>query len=89
LLVLQKPPKKARGTWSDNRIRDRWVEKVDRKLHAHVKPIGLIKRLIGAVTKPGDLVVDPAAGSFVVMHAARELGRNFVGCDLAYRRQRP
>jgi DNA modification methylase len=28
------------------------------------------------------LVVDPAAGSFTVMHAAHELGRNFVGCDL-------
>jgi hypothetical protein len=30
------------------------------------------------------LVVDPAAGSFVVMQAAQQLGRNFVGCDLAY-----
>jgi hypothetical protein len=49
-----------------------------------VKPIGLITRLIGAVTKPGDLVVDPAAGSFVVMQAAHKLGRDFVGCDIAY-----
>jgi DNA modification methylase len=32
---------------------------------------------------PGDLVVDPAAGSFVVMHVANNLGRNFVGCDIA------
>jgi hypothetical protein len=40
--------------------------------------------LIGAVTKPADLVVDPAAGSFVVMDAAKKLGRDFVGCDLAY-----
>ena len=39
-------------------------------------------RPIGAVTEPGDLVVDPAAGSFAVMHAARQLGRNFIGCDL-------
>jgi site-specific DNA-methyltransferase (adenine-specific) len=38
--------------------------------------------LIGAVTQPGDLVVDPAAGSFVVMRAADQLGRNFIGCDL-------
>jgi len=49
-----------------------------------VKPTGLIVRLIGAITKPGDLVVDPAAGSFVVMHAAHQLGREFVGCDIAY-----
>jgi site-specific DNA-methyltransferase (adenine-specific) len=87
LLVLQKPPIVAKATWSDHGIPDRWVEKVDRKLHAHVKPIGLIKRLIGATTKPGDLVIDPAAGSFVVMHAAHALGRDFVGCDLVYRGQ--
>jgi hypothetical protein len=54
------------------------------KLHAHIKPIGLISRLIGAVTKPGDLVVDPAAGSFVVMKAAHALGREFIGCDLIW-----
>ena len=42
----------------------------------------VIARLIGAVTEPGDLVVDPAAGSFGVMRAARRLERNFSGCDL-------
>jgi site-specific DNA-methyltransferase (adenine-specific) len=83
LLVLQKEPLKAKATWRDHGIPNRWIEKVDRKLHPHIKPIGLISRLIGAVTEPGDLVVDPAAGSFVVMHAARQLGRNFVGCDIA------
>jgi site-specific DNA-methyltransferase (adenine-specific) len=84
LVILQKPPKKAKATWSDHGIPDRWAEKVDRKVHTHIKPIGLIKRLISAVTKPGDLVVDPAAGSFVVMHAAFELGREFVGCDIKF-----
>jgi site-specific DNA-methyltransferase (adenine-specific) len=81
LLVLQKPPTKAKATWSDHGIADRWPEKVDRKIHPHVKPAGLIERLIGAVTLPGDLVIDPAAGSFVVMHAALRLGREFIGCD--------
>jgi hypothetical protein len=33
---------------------------------------------------PGDLVVDPAAGSFVVLHAVQQLGRDFIGCDIAY-----
>jgi site-specific DNA-methyltransferase (adenine-specific) len=82
IVVLQKKPIRARATWSDHGIRSRWAEKVDRRLHPHIKPIGLIKRLIGAVTQPGDLIVDPAAGSFVVMHAAHELGRNFIGCDV-------
>jgi site-specific DNA-methyltransferase (adenine-specific) len=83
LLILQKPPIAAR-TWKDHGIPSRWPEKVDRKLHPHVKPFGLIARLIGAVTESEDLVVDPAAGSFVVMHAARQLGRHFVGCDITY-----
>jgi site-specific DNA-methyltransferase (adenine-specific) len=85
LLVLQKPPLRAKATWRDHGIRSRWSEKVDRKkIHPHAKPIGLIRRLIGAVTQPGDLVVDPAAGGFGVMHAAIELGRRFVGCDIAH-----
>jgi site-specific DNA-methyltransferase (adenine-specific) len=85
LVALQKPPIKARATWRTSpTIPDRWFEKVDRKLHPHIKPIGLISALIEAITTPGDLVVDPAAGSFVVMHGARQLGRDFIGCDLAY-----
>jgi site-specific DNA-methyltransferase (adenine-specific) len=90
LLIIQKPPITP-STWRDRGIRSRWSEKIDlriypRKLYPHAKPIGLIRRLIGALTKPSDLVVDPAAGSFVVMHAADALGRDFVGCDLAYAR---
>jgi site-specific DNA-methyltransferase (adenine-specific) len=84
LLVLQKPPLRAKATWRDHAIPNRWPEKVDRGLHPHVKPIGLITRLIGAVTAPGDLIVDPAAGSFVVMTAAHRLERAFIGCDIAY-----
>ena len=84
LLVLQKPPILAKATWRDHGIPDRWPEKVDRKIHQMIKPRGLIARLIDAVTKPGDLIVDPAAGSFVVMHAAHALERNFIGCDIAF-----
>jgi site-specific DNA-methyltransferase (adenine-specific) len=84
LLVLQKPPLRAKATWRDHGIPSRWPEKVDQALHPHIKPLGLITRLISAVTLPGELVVDPAAGSFSVMHAALALDREFVGCDIAY-----
>ena len=84
LLVLQKPPIKARATWHDHSIPDRRIEKIDRSIHPHTKPIGLIERLIAAVTQPGDLVADPAAGSFVVMTAAHKIGRNFIGCDIDF-----
>ena len=89
LIVLQKPPIAAKSTWTDHAIPDRWIEKVDRNLHPHVKPIGLIRRLIGATSWPGDLVVDPCAGSFTVMHAALALGREFIGCDIAYGESKP
>ena len=53
VLVLQKPPISA-STWTDHGIPSRWQEKVDRGAHPHAKPIGLITRLIGAVTEPGE-----------------------------------
>jgi site-specific DNA-methyltransferase (adenine-specific) len=87
LVALQKPPIKARATWRTKpTIPDRWVEKIirPRKQHPHINPIGLISALIAAITSPGDLVVDPAAGSFVVIHAAQQLGRDFIGCDMAH-----
>ena len=84
LLVLQKPPLRAKATWRDHGIPSRWPEKVDQAQHPHAKPFELTKRLIAATTEPGDLVIDPAAGSFVVMRTARELGREFIGCDIAY-----
>jgi len=38
--------------------------------------------LIAAVTNEGDVVLDPAAGSFSVMESAIETNRLFLGCDL-------
>ena len=84
LIVLQKPPIHAKKTWTDHGIANRWSEKVDRKIHPHIKPFGLISRLIGAVTRRDDLIIDPCAGSFMVMRAAHELGRNFIGCDITH-----
>jgi site-specific DNA-methyltransferase (adenine-specific) len=84
LLVLQRPPLRAKATWRDHGIPSRWAEKVDRRIHPHAKPAGLITRLIVAVTEPGDLVIDPAAGGFTVMRVAHELGRRFLGCDIVY-----
>ena len=71
-------------SWTDHGIPSRWAEKVDRRRHPHIKPTELTSRLIGAVTQPGDLVVDPAAGSFVVLEIAGLLGRRFIGCDAAW-----
>ena len=34
------------------------------------------------VTRPGDLVIDPA-GVFTVIHVATEMQRWFIGCDIS------
>jgi site-specific DNA-methyltransferase (adenine-specific) len=86
LTVLQRSPKLARATWRTKpKIRDHWSEKVDRKTHPHIKPAGLIRALIEVTTQPGDLVIDPAAGSFVVLSMCKLIGRRFAGCDIMHR----
>lgn len=84
LIVLQKSPVKAKACWTDHAIPDVWEEKVSTKEHPHSKPIELQRRLIEATTKEGDLVLDPAAGSFSVLEACRLAGRDFLGGDIAF-----
>ena len=83
LLILQKPPKRAKGVWQRHDIPDVVTEKVERIGNVHPKPVNLQARLIEAVTDPGDVVLDPAAGSYSVMTAAHQAGRQFLGCDIA------
>lgn len=47
------------------------------------KPIELMKKLIKISSDPGDLVIDPFAGSGVVGKAARVLLRDFMGADIS------
>ena len=85
LLVLQKAPIKAKNTWRLHNIRDVWSEKIpndELKIHPHSKPKGLQKALIESCTNKGDLVLDPASGSFSVFECAKELGREFIGTNL-------
>lgn len=82
LIVLQKEPRKAKGVWKVHNIPDIWTEKVENRNGVHPKPIGLQGELIEAVTNRGDIVVDPASGSFSVMEACKIRGRHFLGCDL-------
>ncbi len=84
LLVLQKAPRRARGVWQRHNIPDVWCEKLPhpRAGHPHRKPLLLQQALIEAVSAQGDVVLDPAAGSFSVLQAARACGRNFIGGDI-------
>jgi site-specific DNA-methyltransferase (adenine-specific) len=52
------------------------------KIHPTQKPIGTIKHLIETLTDPGDVVIDPCAGSGVTLLAAEELGRRSYGFEI-------
>jgi len=58
---------------------------ISKRQHPHQKPRELIKALIEATTNEGDLIVDPCAGSFVVLEVCQELRREFLGCDLTFK----
>lgn len=85
-IVCQKAPRRAKATWTDHGIPDVVREIVPRGVgHPHRKPLAITQRLLGAVTSPGDAVIDPAAGGFTTLAAVRALGdRVFWGTDLAY-----
>jgi len=51
-----------------------------------VTPARCVINLVRRYTRPGDLVVDPMAGSGTVSDVARSLGRRAIGWDLAPRR---
>jgi len=80
--VLPRRATRAAGVWTDNALQDVWTEMAVRSAHPHAKPYHLTERLVRATTRPGDLVVDPCAGSYVVLDACIASGREFVGCDL-------
>jgi site-specific DNA-methyltransferase (adenine-specific) len=84
LAVIQRLPLRAKGVWTAHNIPDVWkeVRAPGTEAHVHSKPVGLQAALIAATTASGDIVVDPAAGSYSVMSAAHSVGRRFLGCDL-------
>lgn len=63
-----------------------WWEKDEKdkypKIHPTQKPIAVLKRLIEIFTDPGDVVIDPVAGSGSTLRAAYELGRPAYGFEV-------
>lgn len=59
------------------------------KIHPAQKPVNVLKTLIEIFTDPGDVVIDPCAGSGSTLRACMELGRNSYGFEISkdfYRR---
>ena len=56
----------------------------DKKEYPHptIKPLNVIKTLIGNSTRPGDIVLDPFLGSGTTAIACMELGRKYIGYEI-------
>lgn len=52
------------------------------KIHPTQKPVELLKRLIELFTDPGDVVIDPVAGSGATLIAAERTGRKAYGFEI-------
>lgn len=62
-----------------------WIRdnpKIYPKIHPTQKPVGLLKELIQIFTDPGDVVIDPVAGSGSTLRACMETGRIGYGFEV-------
>jgi site-specific DNA-methyltransferase (adenine-specific) len=76
---LKKPGLQMRSVWSIGTPRPE--EKKFGK-HPTQKPIELLRRIVLASTKKGDIILDPFSGSATTGLAAVAHGRKFIGIDL-------
>lgn len=74
--------KQMRSDWYIPICRGKERIKVDgKKAHPTQKPEQLLRRVILASTKEGDIVLDPFCGTGTTLKVAKELNRNFIGIE--------
>lgn len=59
-----------------------WGKYTGNKLHPCQKPVSVFTPIIEAFSQPGDLILDPFAGSASTAMAAQELGRHYLAMEL-------
>lgn len=67
------------NVWEFPRVRYRMTEY---EKHPTQKPTVLLERVIRASSNPGDLVLDPFAGTFTTSFVAKKLGRQSIGIEI-------
>ncbi len=68
-------------TWYYARVAGTFKER--QGFHGCQMPEQLLGRIIRASSNPGDVVLDPFAGSGTTLAVAKKLGRQWVGCELS------
>jgi site-specific DNA-methyltransferase (adenine-specific) len=66
--LVSKPNKKEKGNFNN---------------HKTVKPLELCEYFINLLTRKNHIVLDPFAGSGTTLVAAKNIGRRYIGCELA------
>jgi DNA modification methylase len=59
-----------------------WRDYPRNELHPTEKPLSILTPVIEAFSKPGDIVLDPFAGSGSTLMAAKTSGRDYIGIEL-------
>jgi len=78
--IIKKPRLQMRSVWS---IPTPTPKEKKFGKHPTQKPLALLKRIVLASTKPGDIIFDPFNGSGTTGIAATMIGnRKYIGCDL-------
>ncbi len=67
-------------TWYVSRVCGTFKERVD---HPCQMPEALLERIVRVASNPGELVLDPFAGSGTTLAAAQKLERNWLGIELS------
>lgn len=67
-------------TWYESRICGTFKERTG---HPCQMPAAVLERIIRVASKPGDVVLDPFAGSGTTLAAAKKLGRRYLGIELS------
>lgn len=70
----------AGDTWYVARVCGTFKERGD---HPCQMPLALLERVVRVSSNPGDLVLDPFAGSGTTLAAAKKLGRDYLGVELS------
>jgi site-specific DNA-methyltransferase (adenine-specific) len=78
----------GKKSWNGGGTRAVWTHNLDHSAgsggqneHPTTKPLSLMLELISLFTSPGDLILDPFAGSATTGLAALRLGRRFIGIE--------